>query len=138
MEINLWAVLAATIAMFAVGAFWYMVPFAKKWGEIHGFDKLTPKQQKDLQAETGPLYVIQLIVTIISAFVLVWLIAKLPGENPYIVAGMIWLGFVLPAQASAVIFGGSDPKWAKQKLAIMAGESLLHLQVATLVISIIM
>lgn len=31
MEINLLSVLAATVAMFAVGASWYSVPFRKAW-----------------------------------------------------------------------------------------------------------
>lgn len=33
MEINLLSVLAATVVMFAVGAFWYAVPFSKSMGQ---------------------------------------------------------------------------------------------------------
>ena len=57
MEINFSAVAAATATMFAIGAFWYMVPFGKLWGKIHDFDKLSPKQQKEMQAKIGNRYI---------------------------------------------------------------------------------
>ncbi len=136
MEVNLWAVIAATVVMFAVGAFWYMVPFSKIWGEMHGFDKLPKKAQDEMAAKMGSWYGAQLIVTVVSAFVLAWLIAKLPAESPYMLAGMVWLGFVLPTQVSAVIFGGTEPKWVVQKIAIMAGEALVHLLAASYVIGL--
>lgn len=53
MEVNIWAVLAATVAMFVVGAFWYMVPFGKIWGKIHGFDKLSKKNKKRCKKRWG-------------------------------------------------------------------------------------
>lgn len=136
MEVNLWAVLAATVAMFAVGAFWYMVPFAKIWGEMHGFDKLSAKQQKEMQSKMGPFYGVQLLVTIVSAYVLAHFIVALPSVSPYELVGWLWLGFVLPTQVSAVIFGGTKPQYVAQKIAIMAGEALLHLVVAAWVISL--
>lgn len=136
MEVNLGAVVAATAAMFAVGAFWYMVPFAKKWGEIHGFDKLSAKQQKEMQSKMGPFYGVQILVTFISAYILAHMMMALPQVSPYQLATWLLLGFVFPAQASAVIFGGTEPKWMLQKIAIMAAEALLHLLVAAWVISL--
>lgn len=136
MDVNVWAVLAATVAMFAVGAFWYMVPFAKTWGEIHRFDKLSAKQQKEMQSRMGPFYGAQLVVTIISAYVLAYFMAALPMVSPFELAGWLWLGFVVPTQVSAVIFGGTEPKYVIQKIAIMAAEALLHLLVAAWVISL--
>ena len=133
--VNLWAVLVATVAMFAVGAFWYMVPFAKAWGRMHDFDNLSKKEQREAQAKMGPYYGAQLAVTILSAVVLAWLIAQLPDQNPAWLAVMVWLGFVLPTQVSAVIFGGTQAAYIWQKIAIMAGEALVHLVIAAWLIA---
>lgn len=137
MHINIIAVLVATAAMFAIGAFWYMVPFGKIWGKIHDFDKLTPKQQKDMQAKMGPWYGVQLIVTLVSAFVLAGLISLLPNYSPYAVATLVWIGFVVPTEASAMIFGGSKPEYVWHKIFISIGESLVHLLVAAFIIQAI-
>ena len=48
MGVDYMAVLVAAVVMFAIGALWYMVLFAKQWGEMFGFDKLSKKEQKDL------------------------------------------------------------------------------------------
>lgn len=135
MDVNWTAVLVATVAMFAVGAFWYMVPFGKIWGKIHDFDKLSSKQQKEMQAKMGPWYGVQFIVTIISAFVLAKFIMLLPNYSPYALAFLLWLGFVVPTEASAMIFGGSKPEYVWHKIFISIGESLVHLQVAAWIIS---
>jgi hypothetical protein len=113
-----------------------MVPFAKAWGKIHGFDKRSEKEQKEMQAKMGPFYGAQLIVTVLSAWVLAMLIGFVPTYSPYLIALLVWLGFVLPAQVSSVIFGGTEPKYIMSKTAIMAGEALLHLLAAALVISL--
>ena len=137
MEVDYAAVAAATVAMFAVGAIWYMVLFAKQWGEIHGFNKLDKKTQKEMQSQMGPYYAAQVLVTVASAFALAKLIALLPNYSAYTLAFLVWLGFIVPAQVSAVIFGGTEGKWIKQKLMIMKGEALVHMLVAAWVISMI-
>jgi len=136
--VNLWAVLAASVAMFVVGAIWYMVFFSKLWSQIHGFDKLDKKAQAKMQKEIGPYYGAQLLVTIISAFVLAKLIVLLPDYSAYMLAFWGWLGFVVPATVSGVIFGGiMEGKWVMPKILIQIGESLVHLLVAAWVITLI-
>lgn len=136
MDVNLVAVLAATAVMFVVGALWYMLPFGKIWGKIHGFDKLSKKQQKEMQAKMGPWYGMQLVVTLASAWVLAVLIGLLPDKSPYVVAALAWLGFVMPTTAANMIFGGSPEGYVWHKIAITCGESLLHLLAAAWVISL--
>lgn len=136
-DVNLGTVAAATVGMFVVGAVWYMGLFAKKWGEIHGFDKLDRKTQKEMQAKMGPYYGAQIVVTIFSAFALAKLITLLPDYSVYSLALLVWFGFVLPTQVSAVIFGGTEPKWIVQKASIMAGEALAHLLVAAWIIEML-
>jgi hypothetical protein len=124
MEINLVAVLVATIVMFAVGGFWYMVPFSKAWGKIHGFDKLSKKEQKELQSQVGPLYGVQIVVTFISAWALAYFLAALPDTPWNITAFFLWLGFIVPTEVSSVLFGGTENKWIVKKILISIGGSL--------------
>lgn len=136
MEVNILAVVVATVVMFAIGAFWYMVPFGKLWGKIHGFDKLSKKQQDAMQKQMGPWYIIQLALTVVSAYVLAVLIGLMPEQSPYVVAFLVWLGFALPTEASANIFGGAPEGYVWHKIGISATESLLHLLAAAWVISL--
>ncbi len=135
-SVNVWAVVAATIAMFAVGAVWYTFIFQDQWSRIHGFDKLSKKEQEAMMSQMAPLYGAQLLVTIISAFVLAYLMHLLPNLAPATVAGLVWLGFVLPAQVSGVIFGGTESKYVLQKIAILSSEALLHLVIAACIIGL--
>jgi hypothetical protein len=134
MDINLWAVLAATVVMFAVGAFWYSVPFQKAWGKIHGFDKLSKKEQQALMDGMGPIYGAQLVVTVISAYVLTHSITTIPNLAYYKIAFFIWLGFVMPSQVSAVLFSRTDNSMKLRQIAIMSGEALVRLLIAAAVI----
>lgn len=137
MEINWVAVLAATAVMFAVGAFWYMLPFAKIWGKIHGFDKLSKKDQQAMQAKMGPWYGSQLAFTLISSTVLTGMLIQMPTVSPYKIVFMTWLGFVLPTTAGNMIFGGSPEGYVWHKIVISSGEILVRLMVAAWVINAI-
>lgn len=136
MEVNVVAVIVATVAMFGVGALWYMVLFSKQWAKIHGMDKVSDKEMKELSAKMGPYYSIQLLMTILSAWVLAYLMSLLPNVTPVTVAILVWLGFVLPADVSGVIFGGTKTEDMFPKIAIQAGEALLRLAVAAWIISL--
>lgn len=129
------AVVLATVAEFVVGAIWYMPLFGKLWGEIHEFQKWDKKTQKEMQGKMGPFYGVQLFVTLITTIVLSKLMVMLPTYSPYSLAMMSWIGFVVPTQASAVIFGGTDPKWIVKKIAVMAGGSLACLLVAAAILN---
>lgn len=134
MDINWLAVILATVAQFVVGAIWYMPLFGKMWGEMHGFDKLTKKQQDEMQSSMGPWYGVQLLVTLLNSFVLAYLIANVSTVGPYSIALIAWLGFTLPAQASAAIFGGAPQGWTWHKIAIQSTGSLVGFLIATFII----
>ncbi len=126
MELNYGAIAVATIVQFIVGAVWYTPIFGKLWGKIHGFDCLTPEAQKAAQKQMMPLLLVQFGLTVVTSFVLALLLSGMPSDwNAYGLAGFIWLGFVMPAQVSAVIFGGTEPKWALKKIGISVGGSLV-------------
>lgn len=137
MDINIWAVVAATVVMFLVGAIWYSLPFQKAWAKIHGFDKLSKKQQDEMMKNMGPIYGAQLFVTIISSFVLTHAITLLPELAFYQIVFFVWLGFVMPSQVSAVLFSRTDDSMKFQQIVIMSGEALVRLMLAGWVIALI-
>ena len=134
MDINWLAVVLAVIAQFVVGAIWYMPLFGKIWGEMHGFDKLSKKQQEAMQSSMGPWYGVQLAFMLVNTVVLAYLIAHVATIDPYHIALLTWLGFTLPAQASAAIFGGAPEGWTWHKIAIQSVGSLASFLVATFII----
>jgi hypothetical protein len=135
LDVSITAVLPATVVQFVVGAVWYMPLFGKLWGEMFGFDKLSKKEQQALQSKMGPFYGLQLFVTLLTSFVLAHFIAAFPEYSAYKLAAWIWLGFVVPTQVSAVVFGGVESKWIPRRLGIMAGGSLACLTAAAWVLS---
>ncbi len=130
MEINYWAVLVATILQFIVGAVWYMPIFGKAWGQIHGFNEHSPETQAQMQKEMMPLMVTQLIITIMTTFVFAVLQGGFPANwNIFGLAGFFWIGFVVPTQIAAVIFGGTPKHFIVKKILIMVGASFFCFQV---------
>lgn len=136
MELNYLAILVAALLQFVFGAIWYTPVFGKAWGRIHGFDKHTPEVQKEMMKSMGPLLGMQFVVTIVTTVVLAVLLAGTISDwSDYAFAGLIWLGFIVPTQISAVLFGGTEPCWVVTKIAIMAGGSLGCMMIAAAVLS---
>ena len=139
MFINIWSVLIATVAQFIIGTVWYMPLFGKMWGKIHGFDTYSPDSQQEMRKKMMPLLVVQFIGTLVTTVVLAIFITWLPlNWNVYALAGFFWIGFVVPTQVSAVIFGGTKPEWMLTKIAIMAGAALVELEVAGIIIKMML
>ena len=131
MELNYLAILLATVLQFICGAVWYSLFFGKLWGKMHGFDELPKEIQRKMMGEMGPIYGVQFFVTLVVTFVLALFIKVLPnGWNVYGMTSLLWLGFVVPTQASSVLFGGTESKWIVKKIAVQAGASLVCLLVA--------
>lgn len=135
MDLNYLAIALAVAAQFGVGFLWYGPLFGKTWGKIHGFDKLSKETQEKLMKEMGPYYGLQLLVTVITTFVLAIFITNLPGWNAYAMAGFFWLGFVVPAQVSSVIFSNTPKEWMLTKVALQAGAALVCYEVATAILT---
>lgn len=134
MQINYLAVILATAAQFVVGFVWYGPLFSKLWGKIHGFNKLPKETQKKMMKAMGPFYALQLFVTLVTTVVLAIFLAYQPTWNAYAMAAFFWIGFVVPTQVSAVIFGGTEGKWVVTKILVMAGGSLACLEVAAAIL----
>ena len=129
------AILIASIAQFIIGAVWYMPIFGNTWGKIHGMDTVPPEELKVMQRKMWPLLLAQFVVTVVTTVVLAIFVTNPPqGWNVYALAGFLWIGFVVPTQVSAVLFGGTKPEWVITKILIMAGGSLLCLESAAIII----
>jgi hypothetical protein len=134
MHINFLSIFIATVAQFIIGFVWYGPVFGGLWGKIHGFDKLPKAVQLKMMKSMGPFYALQAFVTLVTTTVLAIFIAYQPTWNVYAMAGFFWIGFVVPTQVSAVIFGGTEGKWVATKIALQAGASLLCLESAAFII----
>lgn len=135
MQLNFIAIVIATIVQFVIGAVWYSFLFGKLWGKIHGFDKLSKEVQQKMIKTMGPFYVLQVLMTLLTTIVLAIFITYLPHDwNPFAMAGFFWIGFVVPTQVSAVIFGGTDSKWIVKKIAVQAGAALVCLEAAAAIL----
>lgn len=133
---NYLGILLATIGQFIIGAVWYSFLFGKLWGRIHGFDKLPKNVQDKMVKEMGPFYGIQFLVTVITTIVLAYF-KSLVNINLFYFAFLIWFGFIVPAQISAVIFGGTDKKWIVKKVLIQSGAALVCLEFASLILLLV-
>ena len=135
-DINLLAVLLAAVGQFAFGALWYTVLFGNLWGKMHGFDKLPKAKQQEMMKDMNVIYGLQFLVTVISVLALAKLIAIVPGYSAYTLAFWLWLGFMVPCNVSAVLFGGTDQKWIASKIAVMCGAHVGYLLVAVYILSL--
>jgi len=139
MQLNYTAIIVATIAQFIFGAIWYMPIFGKTWGKIHGFDQVAPDKQKEMMKGMWKLLVVQFIFTLITTVVFAYLLTGFTSNlSVYCLAFFFWLGFLLPTQVAAVIFGGTKPGWVMAKIAIAAGASLGCMEIIALVFKLMM
>lgn len=138
MSLNYVAIFVATVLQFIFGAVWYSALFGKLWGEIHGFDKLSKEVQNRMSSEMGPYYGVQFLVTIMTTVILAIFIEYVPQNwNPHGMAFFFWIGFVVPTQVSAVIFGGTPRKWIVKKIAVQSGAAFGCLQIAAVILPLL-
>lgn len=125
MEMNYLAIFVATVLQFIWGAVWYMPLLGKLWGDIHGFNSQSPEAQAEIKKGMAPLLVTQFVITLVTTVVFAILASGLPVNwNLFGLAGFFWLGFVVPTQIAAVIFGGTRPGYVVKKILVMSGAAL--------------
>jgi hypothetical protein len=127
-EVNYVAVLLAAIVSMAVGFLWYSpVILGKPWMKEKG---LSSESLKKAQKEMGKLYGLSFVVAIISAFVLSHVMTL--AQNFYNYSALstgitsafwMWVGFIMPVQMTATIFG--DKNW--KLLGIDTGYQLVSI-----------
>lgn len=113
-DVNYLAVLLAAISSMIVGFLWYSpLLFGKPWIKLMGY---TDESLRSAQNKMGIYYGLSFILSLITAYILACIIgfsmgffndSKLAG---LVIAFAMWLGFVMPVQATATIFS-LDKKW---------------------------
>ena len=114
-EVNLLAVLVAGIVSLALGFLWYSpVVLGKQWMKEKG---LTQDELKKAQKEMGKLYGLSFVVSLVTAYVLfhVMFLAENFFHYSLLSTGLMsgfwmWLGFIMPVQLTATIFGNKNWK----------------------------
>lgn len=109
-EVNMIAVLLAGVASMAVGFLWYSpLLFAKPWTKLMGY---TQKDFEKEQKKMGMMYGLSFVLALVTAYVLSHVMALsmnfysyAPVSTGTTSAFWMWLGFVMPVQATDVLFG---------------------------------
>ncbi len=110
LNVNIIAVLVATIAAYFVGAMWHGPLFGSKWMELMN---LTPAKMKKMKFTPIQAMSIGFVITFIATWVLaVFLtnVGALHALESMIVAFFLWLGFSLPILAGNVLWEGRSFK----------------------------
>lgn len=114
MEINYVAVLLAGVVSMVVGFLWYGPLFGKPWMKEKG---ITPESMKTSQSELGQLYGMSFVLSLITAFVLTHVMTLseyfyhyAPLTTGLNTAFWMWLGFIMPVQMTATLFGNKNWK----------------------------
>ena len=135
-EVNYLAVFLAAVVAMSLGFFWYSeMAFGKAWMKLKGYTKESMKQA---QKEMGKLYGLSFVAALVTGYVLthVMILADNFYFYPSLYNGLstafwMWLGFVMPVQLTATIFG--EKKW--KLFGIDTGYQLVSLLLMGLVIS---
>ena len=104
--VNIWAIIVASIVAFGIGALWYSpILFGKEWMSLMG---MTDKDIAGAKASSmWGSYVIHFIFTLISFIVVAFAIAttgSIGASNGAFVGFLAWLGFVVPINASNLLW----------------------------------
>lgn len=116
MDVNYKLVVLATIAQFILGGLWYsQIMFGKWWMQIMECTDLTKEEIKKLQKEMAPFYGLQLLLTLFTTISFANLLPYISAFSSYHTAFWIWIGFIVPIQIGAVIWGNTKRQyWIKQ------------------------
>jgi hypothetical protein len=114
-EVNYIAVLLAGVASTAVGFLWYSpFLFAKQWMKEKGY---TAEHMKKEGKDMGKWYMVSSLVSLVTAYVLAHVMGLSHNffQYPMLQTGLttafwMWLGFIMPTQLTATIFGGKNFK----------------------------
>jgi len=119
-QINLWAVLAATAFAMIIGAIWYGPLFGKPWM------KLVNRTPDDLARGSGQIYLITGLCWLLVGYVLAHFVQYTAADTAVegAITGLwIWAGFVFPTHVIHTMFAGRS----KKLVAIDLGYTLIAL-----------
>jgi hypothetical protein len=128
MELNYLAILVCGIAAMVIGYVWYGPLFGKAWMKIMGVDMSTisPEERKKMQKGMAGAYILQFILSLITAGVLAVHIASWSDSTSSVaIATCTWFGFVMTTTASSALWSGKPKNVAWKMFFILAGAQLV-------------
>ena len=110
-QVNLLAVIVATVINMVIGALWYSPPlFANRYVQYRG---MTRDQMNQQMQNNMSMYAFTAIAWLITAFVLA-MVVRAFGATTFvdglIVGGLAWLGFVATTTFVSTSFSGPNQK----------------------------
>ncbi len=137
MEVNIWLVIGATVAQFVLGALWYSpLLFGKFWMKVVGADQCTKEEIKAVQKDMAPFYGLQFLITVLYTCMLSIFILGGLSFSPYMIALLVWSGFIVPTQISGVIWGSTKKEFWVKQIGVMISYQLVGIVLATFILSL--
>jgi len=124
METNIAIIVGGVLSM-VVGYIWYGPLFGKKWMEIIGASAEDEAKRKEMQKAAGPLYVVQLILTLFQLWILAQVIGVWTSVSGLEVALWVWAGFVMPVIAGTAMWNNDSRSVAWARFLIQGGYQLI-------------
>lgn len=130
--INYLSVLIAAGASFGVGALWYGPLFGKRWMAMKGY---TAESMKSMKMSARNAMIFAGVAALVTAFVLA-LLARLLNPigigGAFMLALLIWTGFIVTTMVNKVLFEDGDVKLflfeiAERFVALLAAALILVL-----------
>ena len=129
MEIQFLPVLVCAVLSMVIGAIWYgPMLFGKAWGRLNGMSAeqwSDPEVKKKLKGEMAFLYTAQFLLTLFQVWVLAHYIEGWSDASGLTNALSIWIAFIIPTLAGAVMWTGGSKKDRWQRFFIQAGYQLI-------------
>ncbi len=134
-------IVLAALAQFVLGALWYSpLLFGKWWMQIMEVTHLSKEALQKMQKDMAPFYGVQLLITLLSTFVLAMFVKYLMmaqvGFHAYGVAGWVWLGFIAPTQIASVVWGNTKRVYWIKQIFVMTSYQLVAIMITAYLLSV--
>lgn len=133
MVINWWAIIVGAISVNVLGFIWYGSIFGKVWGSIIGMptaSEMSEKDNKDFQKKMTPLYFLNFLLSIWTAYVISFYVAGWTDAGSTLIlngvmnAFWLWIGFLIPVLAGNAMWSGKSRKDSWRMFLLTAGYYL--------------
>lgn len=125
-QINYLAIIVCAVLSMIIGAIWYgPYFFGNTWLKISGIDPKDTRTINKMKKESGPLYGVQFLLTLVQLYILAHFIGAWSDVSGIEVALWVYVGFVMPILAGQAMWSGKPKKLATWQFLTSAGYQLL-------------